>query len=59
MDSLRSSEFLVATRRRSSVSSFVQVLGMALGSEGSPTVSSVVDMGIGLDCSDGSLYLPR
>jgi hypothetical protein len=55
MDSLRSSGFRVAVRRMSSGSSYVQVLGMAPGSEGAPTANSVM----GPDDGDGSEYIPR
>ena len=55
MDSLRSSGFRVVVRRMSSGSSFVQVLGLAPGSEGAPTANSVM----GLDDGDGSEYIPH
>ena len=59
VDSPRSSGFqIVANRRRSSVSSSVQVVSMAPASEGAPTVNSVFDMRMA-ERNDGSLYLPR
>jgi hypothetical protein len=45
----------VAVRRRSSSSSYVQVLRIAPGSEGAPTEHSVM----GPDDGDGSEYIPR
>ena len=50
-----SSGFREVARRRSSSSSFVQMLQMALGLEGAPTEHSVM----GLDDGDGSEYIPR
>ena len=50
-----SSMFQDVARRRSSSSSFVQVLRMALGSEGAPTEHSVM----GQDDGAGSEYIPR
>ena len=59
VDSPRSSGFqIVASRRRSSVSSYVQVVNMAPTSEGAPTFNSVFDMRMA-ERSDGSLYLSR
>jgi len=58
IDFPRSFEFQVVANKRSSVSSYVQVLGMVPDLEGAPTVNSVIDMGIG-ERSSGSLYLPR
>jgi hypothetical protein len=55
MDSPRSSRFKVVVKRRSSSLSYVQVLGMASGFEGSPTMNSVM----GPDDGDGSEYIPR
>jgi hypothetical protein len=55
VDSPRSSGFRVVVRRRSSCSSFVQMLGLALGLEGDPTTNSVM----GPDDGDGSEYIPR
>jgi hypothetical protein len=49
VDSPRSSGFRVVVRRRSSGSSYVQVLGLAPGSEGAPTANSVM----GPDDGDG------
>jgi hypothetical protein len=55
VDSPRSSGFRVASRRRSSSSSFVQVLRITPGSEGAPTEHSVM----GPNDGDGSEYIPR
>jgi len=55
VDSPRSSGFRVVSRRRSLGSSSMQVLGLALGSEGAPTANSVM----GLDDGDGSEYIPH
>jgi hypothetical protein len=55
VNSLRSSGFWVAVRRISSISSFLQVLRMATGSEGAPTKNSVMEP----DDSYGSKYFPR
>jgi hypothetical protein len=55
VDSPRSSGFIIAVRRMSSGSSYVQVLRMAPGSEGAPTANNVM----GLDDDDGSEYFPR
>jgi hypothetical protein len=45
----------VVVRRRSSSSSFVQVLRMVPGSEGAPIEYSVM----GPNDGDGSVYIPR
>ena len=45
----------MAVRRRSSSSSFVQVLRLASGSEGAPTMNNVM----GPDDGDGIEYIPR
>ena len=50
-----SSGFQEVSRRRSSSSCSVQVLWMALGSEGAPTEHSVMEP----DDGDGSKYIPR
>jgi hypothetical protein len=50
-----SSRFQDVARRRSSSSSFVQVLRMAPGSEGAPTEHSVM----GPDDGYGNEYIPR
>jgi hypothetical protein len=55
VDSPRSSRFKVVVGRRSSRSSYVQVLGMASGSEGAPTTNSVM----GPNDGDGNEYIPR
>jgi hypothetical protein len=55
VDSPRSSGFRIAVRRRSSSSSFVQVLRMGPSSEEAPTEHSVM----GPDDGDGSEYIPR
>jgi hypothetical protein len=55
VDSPRSSGFWIAIRRRSSSSSFVQVLRIAPGSEGAPNEHSVMEP----DDSDGNEYFPR
>jgi hypothetical protein len=55
VDSPRSSRFKVIVKRISSSLSYVQVLGMAPGSEGAPTTNSVM----GPDDGDGSEYIPR
>ena len=55
MDSPRSSGFRVVVRRMSSSSSSVQVLRMTPGSEGAPTVNSVM----GPDDGDGSECIPH
>jgi hypothetical protein len=55
VDSPRSSGFRVAFRRRSSGSSSVQVLRLALGSEGAPTVNIVMTLYDG----DESKYIPH
>jgi hypothetical protein len=55
VDSPRSSGFKVVVRRRSSSSSFVQVLRMASGSKGAPTERSVMEP----DDGDGSEYISR
>jgi hypothetical protein len=55
VDSPRSSRFQVVFRRRSSSSSYVQVLRMAQSSEGAPTEHNVIEP---VD-SDGSEYFPR
>jgi hypothetical protein len=55
VDSPRSSGFRIAVNRISSSSSFVQVLRMAPGSKGAPTVNNVM----GPDDDDGSKYFPR
>jgi hypothetical protein len=59
VDSLRSSRFRVVARRRSSVSSFVQVLRMAPGSEGAPTSNNVMDLRTGAGDGDDNEYIPR
>jgi hypothetical protein len=55
VDSPRSSRFKVIVKRISSSLSYVQVLGMAPGSEGAPTTNSVMAP----DDGDGSEYIPR
>jgi hypothetical protein len=55
VDSPRSLGFRVAARRRSSSSSFVQVLRITPGSEGAPTEHSVM----GPDDGDDNEYIPR
>ena len=50
-----SSGFRVVARRRSSSLSFVQVLRMALGSEGAPTKHSVM----GPNDEDDNKYMPH
>ena len=55
MDSPRSSGFRVATRRRSSSLSYVQVMRIDPGSEGSPIEHSVM----GPNDGDGSEYIAR
>ena len=50
-----SSGFREVARRRSSSLNFVQVLWMALGSEGAPTEHNLM----GPDDGDGSEYIPR
>jgi hypothetical protein len=59
MDSPRSSGFRVVVRRMSSDSSSVQVLRLAPGSEGAPTMNNVMDVRTGPDDGDGSEYIPR
>jgi hypothetical protein len=59
VDSPRSSGFRVASKRRSSGSSSVQVLRLAPGSKGAPTANSVMDLRTGLDDGDGSEYHPH
>jgi hypothetical protein len=54
VDSSRSSGFQVASKRRYSSSSFMQVLRITLGSEGDPTEHSVM----GPDDGYGSKYIP-
>jgi hypothetical protein len=55
MDSPRSSGFIVVVRRMSYGSSFVQVLGLAPGSEGDPTANNVMRW----DDGGGIEYIPR
>jgi hypothetical protein len=55
VDSSRSLGFRVVSRRRSSGSSSVQVVGLTPGLEGAPTPNSVM----GSDDGDGSEYIPR
>jgi hypothetical protein len=55
VDSPRSLGFRVAVRRRSSGSSYVQVLRLAPGLEGAPTANNVM----GPDDGDGSEYIPH
>jgi hypothetical protein len=55
VDSPKSSRFRVAVKRRSSSSSFVQVLRMAPGSKGAPTEHNVM----GSDDGHGSEYIPH
>jgi hypothetical protein len=55
VDSARSSRFRVDVRRMSSSSICVQVLGLAPGSEGVPTMNNVM----GPDDGDCNEYIPR
>jgi len=57
-DSSISSGFRVAAKRRSSGSSFVELLRMALSSEGAPIVNNVIETRMGPGHGDGSEYLP-
>jgi hypothetical protein len=49
----------VVASRKSSGSSYVQVLRLAPGSEGAPTAYSVMDLRTGPGDGDGSEYHPR
>jgi hypothetical protein len=55
VDSPRSSRFRVVVRRRSSSSSYVQMLRIAPGFEGAPTEHSVMEP----DDSDSNEYFPH
>jgi hypothetical protein len=55
VDSPRSSGFRVVVRRRSSSSSYVQVLRLVPGSEGAPTANNVM----GPNDGDGNEYIPH
>jgi hypothetical protein len=59
VDYPRNPGFRVVSRRRSSGSSSMQVLILALGSEGAPTANTVMDLRTRLDDGDGSEYHPR